>query len=287
MRGFTLIELLVVIAIIAILIGLLLPAVQKVRQAAARMQCGNNLKQLGLAIANYAGANQDNLPPAMVYANYNNPATGANVGAWTPFYCSLLPYIEQQNLYQSIGLTGNSWNAPNNLYVIKTYLCPSDTSLSNGMAGGQSATSYLRNYQLFDASNSGTVLGSTWQHSQYDIGNIPDGNSNTIAFAERFASAAGNGYNANWLYYTQNANWGYGTTAPVAGNLAWNNPILAPQFNVPYTAALGQQCSSGHNTAIQCGMMDGSVKAVGTAVSLATWQAAFTPAGQDLLGSNW
>lgn len=131
--GFTLIELLVVIAIIAILIGLLLPAVQKVREAAARSTCMNNSKQLTLACHNFADANQSLLPPTVIMnaavndiSNFNDPF-GPN---WAVL---ILPYIEQGNLYSQISanlptyVTANdqTWRNISNT-PIKTFLCPSD-----------------------------------------------------------------------------------------------------------------------------------------------------------------
>jgi prepilin-type N-terminal cleavage/methylation domain-containing protein/prepilin-type processing-associated H-X9-DG protein len=140
-RGaFTLIELLVVIAIIAILIGLLLPAVQKIREAAARLACSNNLKQLGLALHNYHDAN-GTFPPGSLHCCPLSSYWGGEPAA-TTWGIELLPYIEQDNLYKqydqsfagtvncNIAGIGQYQTSPRNLAVlatvVKTYLCPSD-----------------------------------------------------------------------------------------------------------------------------------------------------------------
>ena len=162
-RGFTLIELLVVIAIIAILIGLLLPAVQKVREAANMTKCQNNMKQIGLAMHSYRN-DQTYFPPAFV--------SGENWG-WEVM---LLPYVEQNNLYEVLAPIGSTLAVgPNTTTpVISTYLCPSDNpTTTNSYFSGYAKSNYLVSEQVSDGG------------SQITIESILDGTSNTIMAGER------------------------------------------------------------------------------------------------------
>jgi len=291
-RGFTLIELLVVIAIIAILIGLLLPAVQKVREAAARMSCSNNLKQMGTAIHNYASANQDKLVPGMAnWTSVNN--NGYPGGA---FHWHLLPYIEQGNIQTALSSGGiyYSWGGANNVNgqntttAVKTYRCPSDPTPSAGGArtgdpSGWPVTGYFRNWLMFDNSTFVHSSGHHWTISRYSIGNIPDGTSNTVGVVERYADL-NNGYAGLYTHHGQDrAHWGYSQWAPVYGQ--WSTG--APQIGVRPNQAAYYLPNSGHSTTVQVLMMDGSVRGVGSGVSATTWAYAISPDDGQVLGSNW
>jgi prepilin-type N-terminal cleavage/methylation domain-containing protein/prepilin-type processing-associated H-X9-DG protein len=215
-RGFTLIELLVVIAIIAILIGLLLPAVQKVREAAARMKCQNNLKQIGLAMHNFQ--DQRGYLPAGGVSDQPPYGTGGGWGsAWTVF---ILPFLEQDNMFKAFTFTGGSgWGASagNNCTVasnkiVPNYLCPSSplpntvpspytgtniqanhyvavTGAAPGLIPGYNDTQYYTNSGSAGccsggiASSGGAIIPGV--RVQVAIHKIPDGSSNQIFVSEQ------------------------------------------------------------------------------------------------------
>ena len=203
--AFTLIELLVVIAIIAVLIGLLLPAVQKVREAAARMQCGNNLKQIGLAAHNYASTNNDVLPNNFTIQPVPGSTPPSNnittpIGSWNTV---LLPFIEQENLYRQFDLrydwydNANSNNMRAATTAVKTYLCPSAPkgtarvvqSLHNGVQFAAGATdycgvpaAYLNNTQ--NSSLFAGAMNTRFGSFKVRLIDITDGTSNTLFVVE-------------------------------------------------------------------------------------------------------
>jgi len=298
-RGFTLIELLVVIAIIAILIGLLLPAVQKVREAAARATCQNNLKQIGVAIHNYASSNQDKIPPGM--AGWT-PVSGNNQYPGGNFHWHLLPYIEQGALPQTLQTGGiyYTWGAAGSVNgqttstAVKTYRCPSDPTPSgdgarSNNAGGWPVTGYFRNYFMFDTTDAIQTSGHHWTISKFTIANIPDGTSNTVGVVERYAdllpnSVSGSQYSGLYTHHGQDrAHWGYSQWAPVYGQ--WSNGV--PQSGVKPQQAAYYLPNSGHSAGVQVALMDGSVRGVSGSVSANTWIYAITPDDGQPMGSNW
>jgi prepilin-type N-terminal cleavage/methylation domain-containing protein len=276
-RGFTLIELLVVIAIIAILIGLLLPAVQKVREAAARMSCSNNLKQMGLAVHNYASANGDKLPNlSPIYA------TGVPL-AYDTWFGQLLSFMEQDNLYnvaKTATVPGNIINLGTS--TVKIFICPADASGNNGIptTGTQAyaGTSYAPNYCMFGTgTTSGTATGYV---PRYSIGNIPDGSSNTIGATERLMSFQA------YSTYCNTAWCPYALSQYFASQVGASGTTFTPQVNAKAITANPAGPSSPHVTC-QCLLMDGSVRGVNGSISATTWSNAMIPDDGNVLGSDW
>jgi prepilin-type N-terminal cleavage/methylation domain-containing protein/prepilin-type processing-associated H-X9-DG protein len=316
-KGFTLIELLVVIAIIAILIGLLLPAVQKVRAAAQRMQCSNNLKQIGLAAFNYESTNGRfpsgiNIPQA---TQYNSP------GALTGFAASkfgpapipnqfiswpeaLFPYMEQQNLYNTLNLSLNQYSnlgtqAAPGAQPVKTLVCPADLLPSPAMVQG------FNNYWFGMSSYGGiagtvstfytnvTMDGCFYVNSYVRIADITDGTSNTFFFAERFhydphwKAAAGSGADITtyggwvWTNVFAGEDLTLGTEVPIN----WMIPAGGTGFAVtdPRLNAIG----SGHTGGANICLADGSVKFVSDSTALTVLQPAGTRAKGEVYTPTW
>ncbi len=301
-RAFTLIELLVVIAIIAILIGLLLPAVQKVREAANRARCSNNLKQISLACHNYNDANSK-LPD--LYVEY---------GPRGPVHYLLLPFIEQDAVWNSGASNIYGVNTFDMMAyiggvqrpvtrVIKAYLCPSDSTgadnglwpVSGGEPGNWAYTNYGANFQVFGNPSLGNVALTNLQ-TTLNVSTIADGTSNTVFFAEKFrtcypsyASLWGHG----WWNIPYMATFAYGNGAGTVGYTAqasgWTGGVgNGSMFQTIRQVAFASNCNpmlnqAIHTNSIQAGMGDGSVRTVRGSTAVANWWASLTPSGGETL----
>jgi len=293
-RGFTLIELLVVIAIIAILVGLLLPAVQKVREAAARTQCSNNLHQIGIALHNYQSA-VNHLPPA--YGNAAGEGTGS-------MFYFILPYIEQSAIFNLGTVPGNpsgnpepdaywdnfaSMNTPG-ANVIKTYLCPSDptsqpyATWTNGWVVG----TYCENSLVFGDPNWQGWANNNVYANLANIGS--SGTSNTIGVAEKYSRCNGSG--CLWAHGQWNPAWEPRfNTWDTTGGLGPSNPLtfqVQPSPNPASTSSCDNtRPSTSHSSGMNVLLMDGSARNVSQSLSSATWWAATMPNSGVPLGPDW
>ena len=304
--AFTLIELLVVIAIIAILIGLLLPAVQKVREAAARLSCQNNLKQFGLAMHNYAGTNRDQFPSTRV----NTPSN--KFQAWTVL---ALPYVEQDNVARQYDLTrrwddnaGNPSNRQIALTRLKLFACPSAPDGRRAAVSGPTAglnlgpMDYLVLHQVRRRFYVGAGLaapatdlpGALENGRPTPIMGISDGTSNTILILEDAGRP-------NYILKGRDtgnvipSNEGFGWADPdtCSGSLDGSNPttgvvnpsnVAAGAGNCVLNCGNDSEPYGFHSGGINVCMADGSVRFVSASIAPATFAALITRSNGDLPG---
>ncbi len=310
--GFTLVELLVVIAIIGILVGLLLPAVQAAREAARRMQCSNNLKQLGLSIHNYEssfkvfplGVLQTNMA-----AEFSFPRLTWGIHVY--------PFIEQAAVYNkfsfSLGLHNTMYLHPANsdgfdsltAFVPPTMACPSDGTGSTVYAhpGIKPHVTAKGNYGAFFGNiNKGATrtqsaghLPAAFDYRPVRFGSISDGTSNSMAFGEQLRGAVSDpasSMRGSYWYDFPGGAWIFtftGPNSPVPDNLRASSCPVAerqPQLNQPCVPVNGSRefvaSRSRHTGGVQVAMCDGSVHFISDSIGLSIWQAGGSISGGEV-----
>lgn len=273
-RALSLLEVIVVLAIIAILIGLLLPAVQRVREAATRAHSSNNLKQIILASHNFASDHADRLP----VNQYDLPIVSVNRGS---VFSALLPYIEQGSTFNFIQANPSAITPD-----VKTYRSPADPTLS-GNPHTKDLASYAANGAVFrgDPHLSNTFL---------------DGTSNTIAFAERYAICQGSRF---YYVYSKSispnerpATFADGDNFNVSPVTLGSPPRSVgsgfPNWTFQVAPSLTEICNSSipqtpHPGGMLSAVADGSIRVLQRGMAPEVFWGAVTPAGGEILGNEW
>ena len=309
-RGFTLVELLVVIAIIGVLVGLLLPAVQAAREAARRMQCSNNLKQIGLCLHNYHDTS--NALPAGSNGTLNAAGTAFGGHGWT-WQSSILPYVEQSNLFNAIqgpdgfGNENGSQNAGKPLVIKATTLsmfwCPSQPDVRNGtQKNGYQSSNYNGNMGTRigngndDCIGTGIVTvadmktkpwgcmngdGVFYVQSKTRFGDVTDGLSNTIFVSE----VADSGGDVMGIFGA-----GSDRRSMFSGGADSNPPtemseyLIAAETNDPINGGAEEAAGSWHVGGAQFAFGDGSIHFLSENMDMTTYRAISTRAGGEVAG---
>jgi prepilin-type N-terminal cleavage/methylation domain-containing protein len=291
--AFTLLELLVVIAIVAVLIGLLLPAVQKVREAAARISSMNNLKQISLGTHHFADAHEGKLPMLT-----GGPDSWPSAGKAGPFE-ALLPYIEEGNAYKAMQTSAELGPG----LLIKTYISPADPAASR-IRHLNRLSSYAANAQVFIRTP--TLPGT-----------FADGTSQTILYAEHFLSCGNTTFNWTKMVATGFSSGRRNHRATFADNgpvVIWYTPANADEYDdvwpVPDTSGNAKvsvgsvrgltfqvrpsfgECDpripqTAHSGGMLVALGDGSVRTLAPAMAESTFWSAVTPTSKDVLGNDW
>ena len=312
-KGFTLIELLVVIAIIAILIGLLLPAVQKVREAAAKTQCQNNMKQITLAFHNYHNA-ESAFPSGSFGGGGNTALTGGFTAPWVDsavcggcpwghfsWAVKILPYLEAENLYKQFdftapayastifelgkerGPTTNTINKIPSTNMPKGLVCPS--------AKRTAPANEFKDYALNSGTGSccpernsfppnivsGTHNGMGWVWSAIKIDQVTDGTSNTFLIMEKLHSS-----NQSWLDANKGANHFSFVHHPSQGYVSATEPATAQPPNSNFSN--NRSAAGGHSGGIMTSWVDGRVGFIANGINRTTYEAMHSRAGDEVVG---
>jgi prepilin-type N-terminal cleavage/methylation domain-containing protein/prepilin-type processing-associated H-X9-DG protein len=306
-RAFTLIELLVVIAILAVLLGLLLPAVQKVREAASRTQCLNHLRQMGLAVHNYASFRKGRMPT--IDATKPNPAKGYLGDPQATLFIRLLPYLDQEALYKQFQNPALISGA--RATKLSVYVCPSDSTYGQGSVAVGAETyafgCYGANWLAFSGEfgGEGTAAIPNWGTVQDIVSAFPDGGSNTIIITEKssqcYVNLSFTRAQTLWAWNAATFETAYGANhAPLlgfacrsVGTGSWGPVVFGPsgsqitpigtlaKFHDRERVTDCGRAASPHTGGINVAMADGGSRTVNSDIAPEVWWALLTPASGE------